>query len=226
MEASDDISINNSDKFSDTEVEDQEDDDDIDAVSEEKSITEENDNDDDDDDGDNAFVEDLDDEFLEDDQEDDSSDISINDKSSSTAEEKLVANDTPIDIYEDDIHFQKKYYNELVDKIRSEHTEFIIHNSEEVETRTMVIRDSSGRVVDDLHKTMPFLTKFEKATIIGMRTQHLNDGIKPLVKTTQHMSNFDIAELELRHRLVPFIVRRPLPDGKMEYWNIADLEIL
>jgi hypothetical protein len=35
-----------------------------------------------------------------------------------------------------------------------------------------------------------------------------------------------IAEKELLQRKMPFIIRRPLPGGGSEYWNLSDLEII
>jgi hypothetical protein len=33
-----------------------------------------------------------------------------------------------------------------------------------------------------------------------------------------------IAERELKEKRIPFILRRPLPGGGIEYWNVRDLE--
>ena len=35
-----------------------------------------------------------------------------------------------------------------------------------------------------------------------------------------------IAQEEFKQKKMPFIIRRPLPDGSSEYWKIEDLEIL
>ena len=35
-----------------------------------------------------------------------------------------------------------------------------------------------------------------------------------------------IAQLELQQKVLPFIIRRPLPGGKSEYWRLADLELI
>jgi hypothetical protein len=35
-----------------------------------------------------------------------------------------------------------------------------------------------------------------------------------------------IAEKELLEKRLPFIVRRPIPNGKFEYWNVNDLEMI
>jgi DNA-directed RNA polymerase I, II, and III subunit RPABC2 len=33
----------------------------------------------------------------------------------------------------------------------------------------------------------------------------------------------EIARLELEQKKLPFIVKRPLPNGTYEYWRLADL---
>jgi len=35
-----------------------------------------------------------------------------------------------------------------------------------------------------------------------------------------------IAELELQQKRIPFIIRRPIPNGGCEYWNLRDLEMV
>jgi hypothetical protein len=35
----------------------------------------------------------------------------------------------------------------------------------------------------------------------------------------------EIARLELEQRRLPFIVKRPMPDGSFEYWRLNDLAI-
>ena len=79
----------------------------------------------------------------------------------------------------------------------------------------------------DNHKTYPFLTLYEKTKIIGLRSNQLSQGAKPFVPVPEHVTNVrDIARLELEQKRMPFIVKRPLPNGKYEYWRLADLMIL
>jgi hypothetical protein len=40
------------------------------------------------------------------------------------------------------------------------------------------------------------------------------------------VDGYIIAELELREKKIPFIIRRPIPGGGCEYWSIRDLEIV
>jgi len=101
------------------------------------------------------------------------------------------------------------------------------NNIEEIKVLSKVIRDKDNNIIDELHKTLPILTKYEKARIIGVRASQINSGAKILVKT--HKSTFDgyiIAEQELYENKIPFIIKRPLPTGKCEYWKIQDLEII
>ena len=40
------------------------------------------------------------------------------------------------------------------------------------------------------------------------------------------IDNYTIAEIELKQKVLPFVVKRPLGHGGCEYWRINDLEIL
>ncbi len=72
---------------------------------------------------------------------------------------------------------------------------------------------------------MPYLTKYEKARIIGLRSQQLAKGAAPLVEVGNLKNVIDIAEKELKERKVPLIVRRNLPNGKYEDWRIEEFII-
>ena len=40
------------------------------------------------------------------------------------------------------------------------------------------------------------------------------------------LNGIRIAEKELEEKKIPFIIRRPLPNGGSEYWKVEDLENL
>lgn len=71
--------------------------------------------------------------------------------------------------------------------------------------------------------SLPFLTKYEKARIIGLRTQQLLGGSQALVDTRGLKSFLEIAEKELKEKKIPFIIKRNLPNNKFEYWRINEL---
>lgn len=83
------------------------------------------------------------------------------------------------------------------------------------------------------YQTLPYYTKYEYTSIIGIRAQQIADGARPLVdlaesKITSSHPQFvwKVAEEELKKRVLPFIVHRRLPSGKSEFWSTKDLSIL
>ena len=72
-------------------------------------------------------------------------------------------------------------------------------------------------------QTKPFLTKYERVRIIGDRTKQISGGAKPLIKNVEHLSPKEIALLELENNIIPFIIERPLPNGRKERWYISEL---
>jgi DNA-directed RNA polymerase I, II, and III subunit RPABC2 len=84
-----------------------------------------------------------------------------------------------------------------------------------------------GEKADINHRTYPFLTNFEKTKIIGLRANQISKGSVPFISVPKHITDVrDIARLELEQKRLPFIIKRPLPNGDFEYWRIADLLIL
>lgn len=80
---------------------------------------------------------------------------------------------------------------------------------------------------DPNHKSQPFLTQYEKTRILGFRTNQLAQGALPYVGVPSHIRNpLDIAKMELEQRRLPFIIKRPMPDGTFEYWRLCDLMII
>jgi DNA-directed RNA polymerases I, II, and III subunit RPABC2 len=107
------------------------------------------------------------------------------------------------------------------------HPEVMQISEEELQTYTRVVRDDNGTIIDPFHKTIPIMTKYEKAKIIGIRAQQINSGSEPFINVDINMiDGLSIANEELLQKKIPFIIRRPIPNGSSEYWNATDLEIL
>lgn len=70
----------------------------------------------------------------------------------------------------------------------------------------------------------PRLTKYEHARIIGARALMLSMGAPPFVDPTGKNA-FQIAEEELRNRLLPIIIRRSLPNGDYQDIPVYSLQI-
>jgi len=127
---------------------------------------------------------------------------------------------------EDGENYLKKFDKEInKNYIMNFHPECIMHNYDEVEALTKVVRDNKNIIIDDLHKTIPYLTKYERTRILGQRAKQINAGATAFVKVPENViDGYLIAELELSEKRIPFIIRRPLPNGGSEYWNVKDLE--
>ena len=127
----------------------------------------------------------------------------------------------------DENHLQKFDSEAKKKYIASFHPESLSFNNEETESMSRVTRNDAGTIIDPFHKTLPFLTKYEKTRILGIRTKQLNEGAKPYVDVNPTIiDGYIIAQLELEHKKLPFIIRRPMPNGSSELWRLQDLEII
>jgi len=129
---------------------------------------------------------------------------------------------------EDDEFYLQKFDRELRDNfITDYHPESKAHNYEEVKALARVSRDGRGIINDPLHKTIPFLTKYEMTRVVGQRAKQLDNGAKPFVRVPPNIiDGYHIALLELEQKKIPFIIKRPYPNGGVEYWHVNDLELL
>lgn len=182
---------------------------------------------------------DDDDNLVEDDDEDaDEEDDEEEDETNATSSKKTkVIKPIPFNILnneededdesdEDGGEYLKKFDKDIQQNyIMIFHPECVHHNYDEIEALTAVVRDKDGIIIDELHKTIPYLTKYEKTRILGQRAKQIDAGATPFVKVPENViEGYLIATLELEQKRIPFIIRRPLPNGGSEYWNVKDLE--
>jgi DNA-directed RNA polymerase I, II, and III subunit RPABC2 len=105
------------------------------------------------------------------------------------------------------------------------HPEIQTHNYDEIATLSVIVRNQDGQIVDNFHKTLPFVSKFEKARILGVRAKQINNGASVMIDVPEHViDGYTIAQMEYEQKKIPFIVKRPLPNGAVEYWKFSDLE--
>tara|TARA_B110000967_G_C18900997_1_gene575070 strand:+ start:7899 stop:8765 length:867 start_codon:yes stop_codon:yes gene_type:complete len=208
-----------------------------------------NDDDDDDDDSDDdSVVNSIDGVVDDDDVTVSNNNISSNKKKSTNRTVKSNSNnelqsstiDIPIDFEktdsdydsddddEEDDGYLQKFDKEMRENyILEQHPESVNHNYDEIYQLASVQRNKENIIIDDLHKTIPILTKYEKTRILGLRAKQLNNGAKPMVKmNVPIIDGYLIALKELEEKAIPVIIRRPIPNGSSEYWHLKDLEIL
>lgn len=100
---------------------------------------------------------------------------------------------------------------------------FYQYEIEEEET----LQEGDNKLVPDEERiTPPVLTIYEKVRILGVRAKQLAMGAKVMLKNPGNKSALELAELELKHNMIPFIIHRPLPNGKYERWKLSELEKL
>ena len=68
------------------------------------------------------------------------------------------------------------------------------------------------------------LTKYERVRIIGIRAKQIMTGANILLRGIENKTPSEIAELELKHNMVPFKIKRRLPNGRYEVWKLSELE--
>jgi DNA-directed RNA polymerase I, II, and III subunit RPABC2 len=147
-------------------------------------------------------------------------------------EEKLYESEGSSSEEEDEDDEDEDYLQKLDDHFRQKvienhHPELKTLNYEEIETLATVVRDADATIIDPLHRTLPVLTRYEKARVLGERAKQINMGAKPFVDVDESMiDGYLIALKELEQKAIPFIIQRPLPHGGSEYWRISDLEVL
>ncbi|KAN0060387.1 subunit common to RNA polymerases I, II, and III [Thecaphora frezii] len=71
--------------------------------------------------------------------------------------------------------------------------------------------------------TTPYMTKYERARILGTRALQISMNAPVLVPTEGETDPLEIAMKELAAKKIPLVVRRYLPDGSYEDWTVSEL---
>ena len=173
--------------------------------------------------------EDQDDEDDDDDEEDDDENEKLIEQESTIDDDEIIEENevNDLEVSDDEDDHQKFENYSLIENLENEHPEIRSINFEEVIALTRVQRDSYGNIIDPLHTSMPFLTKYEKARIIGSRAEQLDRGAIPFIKLDENIINGrTIAMMEFEQKKIPFIIARPMPNKGVEYWKLQDLEFI
>ncbi|KAB5523026.1 RNA polymerase, subunit omega/K/RPB6 [Coniochaeta sp. 2T2.1] len=83
--------------------------------------------------------------------------------------------------------------------------------------------DKDKRIANENRTTTPFMTKYERARILGTRALQISMNAPVLVDLEGETDPLQIAIKELREKKIPLIVRRYLPDGYYEDWTCEEL---
>ena len=93
----------------------------------------------------------------------------------------------------------------------------ILNEDDLAATQSGMRTDPSKRI------TTPYMTKYERARILGTRALQISMNAPVLVDLEGETDPLQIAQKELSQKKIPLIVRRYLPDGSYEDWSVAEL---
>lgn len=141
-------------------------------------------------------------------------------------EEEIEEQEEVLDIDDDEETPTKKTLTEFIDDDDFERNDDVEFTEDfevtetEMQTQAFTTVESAKRI------TQPVLNKYERTRILSTRTKQIALGAKPLIKidSKKKLSPFEIAKLELKEKMVPLIIKRTLPSGKIELWKIEELE--
>ncbi|KAF4511411.1 hypothetical protein G6O67_003214 [Ophiocordyceps sinensis] len=79
------------------------------------------------------------------------------------------------------------------------------------------------KIPESERTTTPYMTKYERARILGTRALQISMNAPVLVDLEGETDPLQIAIKEMREKKIPLIVRRYLPDGFYEDWTCEEL---
>ena len=87
------------------------------------------------------------------------------------------------------------------------------------------IVEASEKVASTARVTTPYMTKYERARVLGTRALQIAMGAPVMVEIEDETDPLEIARKELKDQKIPIIIRRYLPDGSFEDWGVDELHI-
>ena len=84
---------------------------------------------------------------------------------------------------------------------------------------------SKGRIPDHQRTTHNYMTKYERARILGTRSSQIARGSPIMVELAGETDPLVIATKELLRRTIPLQIERYFPDGSFESWSVSEMII-
>ncbi|TGZ85485.1 RNA polymerase Rpb6 [Ascodesmis nigricans] len=85
------------------------------------------------------------------------------------------------------------------------------------------VKIDEKKIPNDQRTTTPYMTKYERARLLGTRALQISMNAPVLVDTGGETDPQKIAMKELQEKKIPLVVRRYLPDGYYEDWTCDEL---
>ena len=165
----------------------------------------------------------IDDELEEDETEDNVEEVSeveseesVNDKDIEEEEEEEKEDK------EDDDYIEEMTEDIIEKKMElSEKEECILDYDDmiNIEDKKLIIVEKEEKI------TINKLTKYEYVRILGIRAKQIENGAKIMIKYEGNLTPVQIANLEIKEKRSPILIKRVLPSGKCEIWKLKELII-
>lgn len=127
--------------------------------------------------------------------------------------------------FSDDERFQKDDDNEANGAQVDENGKIIVTSGLDDGILQVGRRSKPRAIPKDQRITTPFMTKYERARILGTRALQISMNAPVLVDIEGETDPLQIAMKELSAKKIPLVVRRYLPDGSYEDWSVDELII-
>lgn len=94
-------------------------------------------------------------------------------------------------------------------------------DDEQHNTRRKTLKEKA--IPKDERTTTPYMTKYERARILGTRALQISMNAPVFVDLEGETDPLRIAMKELAEKKIPLVIRRYLPDGSFEDWSVEEL---
>ncbi|WVQ96063.1 hypothetical protein IAU59_003163 [Kwoniella sp. CBS 9459] len=86
-------------------------------------------------------------------------------------------------------------------------------------------RQRTGKAAkpNEIRVTTPYMTKYERARVLGTRALQISMNAPVLVPVEGETDPLEIALKELAAKKIPLVIRRYLPDNSFEDWKVEEL---
>ena len=179
----------------------------------------EQDDDDDDDDDDESEVSDSDDNDIHEKENNDDDDDNLDKNEEEEDDDKSEKSSN------DGSDVEEKDYIDNEEVLKSKcYSKFARVDYDDLDFDELFI-DNIINPIKNVKLTKPILTKYEFVRLLTDRSKQLAQGAKPMLKNISELSSKEIAKLELKNKIIPLIIERPVPNSGVERWKLSELEI-
>ena len=149
--------------------------------------------------------------------------VEYNNVDDELSDEQIENDDDDFDENDDEIIAEIETDNVgcLIEETINDDDEYF--NNNDAEYNKTLVNDKAEYVSKENRISCNRLTKYEMVRILGERVKQLTMGAKPLIKNFKGLSYDKIAEEELIHNMIPFKIKRPLPNNMFEIWALDEL---